>query len=103
MNETLRELVEQRVDSLVRASAHVDTTAAKRDGVTRSTCDSAARKTRFAKLSILIPAYNEEATLHVCIDAVMKAALPQGLSREIILVDDASKDATWQVAQRLAE
>jgi glycosyltransferase involved in cell wall biosynthesis len=103
MNETLKELVEQRVDSLVRASGHLDTIAAKRDGTTRSTSDSGAKKSRFAKLSILIPAYNEEATLHVCIDAVMKAALPPGLSREIILVDDASKDATWQVAQRLAE
>src|SRR4051812_4883117 len=98
MNETLKELVEQRVDSLLKASGQLDTAAAKRDGVTRGTSDSTAKKSRFSKLSILIPAYNEEATLHICIEAVIKAPLPSGLSREIVLVDDASKDSTWQVA-----
>jgi glycosyltransferase involved in cell wall biosynthesis len=57
---------------------------------------------RFRKLSVLIAAYNEEATLRRCVTRVLTAALPQGLSREVILVDDASNDHTWKVAQQLA-
>jgi glycosyltransferase involved in cell wall biosynthesis len=102
MNKTLSELTEQRIAELARASAQMDTPAVKRDGTTLSTSDSGARKTGFNKLSILIPAYNEEATLHVCVQVVLDAALPAGLAREIIIVDDASKDSTWTVAQRLA-
>ena len=61
-----------------------------------------ARVRRFEKLSILIPAYNEEATLNTCVAAVLAAPLPAGVAREIIVVDDASKDATWLLAQQLA-
>lgn len=57
---------------------------------------------RFHKLSILIAAYNEEATLRRCVTGVLTAALPQGLSREVILVDDGSLDHTWTIAQQLA-
>ena len=56
----------------------------------------------FRKLSILVAAYNEEDTLAVCLEAVLRAPLPAGLQREIVLVDDGSKDRTWMVAQKLA-
>ncbi len=56
----------------------------------------------FRKLSILVAAYNEEETLAACLDAVRLAPLPAGLQREIILVEDGSKDRTWEVAQKLA-
>ncbi len=62
----------------------------------------AQRGRRFEKLSILIPAFNEEATLHACVAAVLESPLPAGLAREIIVVDDASTDATWLLAQQLA-
>lgn len=48
-------------------------------------------------------AYNEESTLRLCVERVLAAPLPDGLSREIICVDDGSSDSTWEVAQRLAK
>src|SRR3954466_12803630 len=56
----------------------------------------------FRKLSILVAAYNEEETLAVCLEAVLQAPLPAGIEREIVLVDDGSKDRTWMIAQKLA-
>src|SRR5262245_14089700 len=57
---------------------------------------------QFKKLSILIAAYNEESSLGVCVNAVLAAELAPGLGREVIIVDDGSRDGTWQVMQRLA-
>ena len=56
----------------------------------------------FTKLSILVAAYNEQDTLRACIEAVLAAPLPGGLAREIVLVEDGSRDQTWRVAQELA-
>src|SRR6185369_11968460 len=57
---------------------------------------------RFGRLSILIAAYNEEATLQRCIERILRAPLSYDLAREIILVDDGSTDNTWPIAQKLA-
>ena len=51
------------------------------------------------KLSIIIPVYNEEATIAPLLDKVKAVALPDGLSREIIVVNDGSSDNTAQVLQ----
>jgi len=56
----------------------------------------------FHKLSILVAAYNEEETLALSMGTVLAARLPAGLAREIVLVEDGSKDGTWQVARKLA-
>jgi glycosyltransferase involved in cell wall biosynthesis len=48
----------------------------------------------FKKLSIVIPVYNEEATIHELIRLVAEAILPAHLEKEIICVNDASKDGT---------
>ena len=56
----------------------------------------------FRKLSILVAAYNEEETLELCLQAVRAVVLPAGLEREIVVVEDGSRDRTWEVAQELA-
>jgi glycosyltransferase involved in cell wall biosynthesis len=56
----------------------------------------------FHKLSILVAAYNEEETLRRCIQTVLSVPLPQGLAREIIIVEDGSCDGTWAIAEQLA-
>lgn len=57
------------------------------------------KDTHVAKLSIVIPAYNEEHTLKRVVDAVKAVNLP--VDREIIIVDDASSDCTKQVMHHL--
>ena len=45
-------------------------------------------------LSIVVPAYNEERTVDRLLRAVLAAPLPDGLDREILVVDDGSTDET---------
>ena len=45
-------------------------------------------------LSIVIPAYNEERTIHLILDKVRQVTMPSGWQKEIIIVDDCSKDNT---------
>jgi len=49
------------------------------------------------KLSIVIPAYNEEKTIHKILDKVLSVELVNGIKKELIIVNDCSKDATLQV------
>src|SRR5206468_8308839 len=46
------------------------------------------------KVSIVIPVYNEEATIQHLVGLVVKAPLQPGVEREIIIVNDCSKDGT---------
>ena len=46
------------------------------------------------KLSIVIPAYNEGATIHFILNKVDKVSLLNGIEKEIIIVNDCSKDNT---------
>jgi glycosyltransferase involved in cell wall biosynthesis len=46
------------------------------------------------KLSIVIPAYNEERTIHLILDKVLAVHLDGNMTKEIILVNDCSKDDT---------
>lgn len=48
------------------------------------------------KLSILIPAYNEEKTIQVILERVKEVMLPDGIQKEIVIVNDCSKDKTIQ-------
>jgi glycosyltransferase involved in cell wall biosynthesis len=45
-------------------------------------------------LSILIPAYNEEKTIHLILDRVRDVELNSGIKKEIIIVNDCSSDDT---------
>ncbi|MBA7529971.1 Dodecaprenyl-phosphate galacturonate synthase [subsurface metagenome] len=46
------------------------------------------------KLSIVIPVYNEEATIHFILDKIKVVSLINNIEKEIIIVDDCSKDNT---------
>ncbi len=45
-------------------------------------------------LSVIIPAYNEETTIAAVINQVKSVELPEALRKEIIVVNDGSKDKT---------
>ena len=51
-------------------------------------------KAKLTKVSIVIPVYNEEATVQTLVSLVVNAPIPGGLRREIICVNDCSKDGT---------
>ncbi len=50
------------------------------------------------KLSVIIPAYNEEATLRKILDSVLSVSF-SAWEKEIIVIDDASTDKTPQILQ----
>jgi undecaprenyl-phosphate 4-deoxy-4-formamido-L-arabinose transferase len=52
-------------------------------------------------LSIIIPVYNSEGTLAALVDEVHTVLIPLGLPYEMILVNDGSRDRSWQVIERL--
>ncbi len=53
------------------------------------------------KLSILIPAYNEEKTLSDIVNRVLNVELLNQIEKEIIIIDDCSTDSTAQIARTL--
>jgi len=55
---------------------------------------------KYQKISIVVPIYNEEKTLLLILDKIEKADT-LGLKKEIILVDDGSKDSTQKILSKL--
>lgn len=55
-----------------------------------------------SKLSIVIPVYNEEKTLEELVNKVLQVQLPYSYTKEIIMVNDGSKDNSWQIMLRLS-
>jgi len=53
-------------------------------------------------VSIVIPAYNERATIGALLDRVASAALPEGVEREVLVVDDGSTDGTRELLREIA-
>ena len=47
-------------------------------------------------LSIIIPAYNEEPTIHLILEKVRQVHLCDGFEKEVIVVNDGSRDGTAQ-------
>ncbi|GAB3922309.1 glycosyltransferase family 2 protein [Larkinella terrae] len=55
------------------------------------------------KLSIIIPAYNEEKTIRSVLNRVSEVALPAQISREIVVIDDGSTDQTEKIIHRFID
>lgn len=53
-------------------------------------------------VTILVPCYNEERTLALTVDSLLELDYPKD-KLHIIIIDDGSKDNTWQVAKLYAD
>ena len=53
-------------------------------------------------LSVILPAYNEEKMIHKAAKTIGRILTEDGISYEIVFVDDGSKDATWQQIEEAA-
>jgi glycosyltransferase involved in cell wall biosynthesis len=54
-------------------------------------------------LSIVVPVYNEVATVESLLEKVLAAPLPGSLQRELVVVDDGSTDGSRELLRQLAE
>ncbi|MBX2981887.1 MAG: glycosyltransferase family 2 protein [Flavobacteriales bacterium] len=52
------------------------------------------------KLSILVPAYNEERTIVAVLNELVDLELPSGIGKEVVVVDDRSTDRTAEVVEQ---
>ena len=55
------------------------------------------------KLSIVIPAYNEERTIHLILDRIKAVELEGGLTKELIITNDCSSDNTEGAIEKYIE
>lgn len=55
------------------------------------------------KLSIIIPAYNEERTIATILDSVLAVQLVNSIEKELIIVNDCSTDNTVQIVENYIE
>jgi dolichol-phosphate mannosyltransferase len=55
------------------------------------------------KLSIVVPCYNEPGTIGEIVRRVLTVQLPAGMDREILIVDDGSRNETREAIARAAE
>ena len=51
-------------------------------------------------ISFIVPAHNEEAWVGQCVSAIRNGAESHGEPHEVIVVDDASSDATASIARQ---
>ncbi len=54
-------------------------------------------------LTFVMPVYNEEKTLNQIVDIVLKVKLPDNFEKEVVIVNDGSKDKSWEIMQDLAK
>lgn len=54
------------------------------------------------EISLVIPCFNEEGNLRALVKAIHDAVNPLGVTYEVIITDDCSKDKSWAILQELA-
>jgi glycosyltransferase involved in cell wall biosynthesis len=54
------------------------------------------------EISLVIPCYNEEGNLRPLVKAIHDAVDPLGVSYEVVITDDCSKDKSWEILKELA-
>jgi len=59
--------------------------------------------TSLGLLSIIIPAYNEERTIHLILDKVRAVELIGGIAKDVVIVNDGSTDGTVVAVKRYME
>src|SRR3954469_19954326 len=59
--------------------------------------------TKIRKLSVIVPVFNERNTLVEILRRMRAVELPDGIEREIIVIDDGSDDGTRDVLKQLGD
>jgi glycosyltransferase involved in cell wall biosynthesis len=54
---------------------------------------------KFNTLSVIIPVFNEAATIHLILDKVRQVDLPAGIGKELVIVNDCSTDNTREAVK----
>ena len=58
---------------------------------------------QYQRLSIVIPVYNEEKTIHLILNKIKEVELIHGLEKQLIMVDDCSSDGSIEAIKRYQE
>ena len=54
-------------------------------------------------LSLIVPCYNEERTIEACINRIIEFSKGHNINIDIIVVDDASTDGSWNLLNKIVE
>jgi len=84
----------QQVDIPIQAPA-----ASSADRVDQIKPNHNGASTPIKRLSIIIPAYNEEKTITTILDRINEVKLISGIEKEVIVVNDCSEDNTEEIVQ----
>src|SRR5688500_13464481 len=91
------------MDTEVALPSYPDTVAIKRPAPAPVPAGSAPRSSAGIDLSVVIPAFNEERNIGYLVERVVSVLREMGVRHEVILVDDGSRDGTWQAIAREAK
>ncbi|MBO9204611.1 MULTISPECIES: glycosyltransferase family 2 protein [Niastella] len=83
----------------MRLSAPESTSAQQTESASFSTEKPPSVNVLINRLTIIVPAYNEEKTITSILDRINEVKLIGNIEKEVIIVDDCSKDKTGQAAQ----